>query len=258
MSSLFRKVNIGLVTPPAWFEAAIQEFPALVREDIGIQQMPVPIAEFGYRPGDFADAEAYVGEAARILAACECDVIGQVGTPFGWDHCPDEEAARARAGRLCRTAGVPVLTTVLAVLDAARSAGARRMVVAVPYYDPPVRDLWSEFLGVCGFEVVFAANLVDLGMEQDSNDYRIDFSYSLTDELLTTFITRCAAAAGGGDAVIVAGSACHTMRIAAELERVTGLSVIGADAALYRALMTHCDLTPAADYGSLFTGFQRD
>ncbi|KAA3634694.1 MAG: hypothetical protein DWQ08_00150, partial [Proteobacteria bacterium] len=105
MSTTWRKATIGLVTPPAWFEPAVQNFPTLVRESIGVQQMPVPIAEFSHQIGAFADAEAYVGEAARILAYCDCQVIGQIGTLFGFDGCATEAAARARAERFGATAG---------------------------------------------------------------------------------------------------------------------------------------------------------
>ncbi len=224
----------------------------MVRNPVRVQQTPVPIVDFGYRLGDFVDAEAYVGEACRIVAACECDVIGQVGTPFGWDGCVNEHGARARQERFARSAGVPVLTNTLAIVDALRALDARRITLAATYYDAPMRAGWSSFLGACGFEVLATASVVDQGLAGDTDDYMWDLTWSLTDDMVSRSIMACCETDPDADAVVVTGTAARTLALAGPAEERSGVAVVAADTALYWALMRHLALAPARRFSRLF------
>lgn len=41
--------TIGFITPPAWYEPAIAEFPTVVEEPVRVQQAPILLPDFDYR-----------------------------------------------------------------------------------------------------------------------------------------------------------------------------------------------------------------
>jgi maleate isomerase len=227
--------TVGFLTPPESFDPAVFEFPTLVDEPVRVQQCPTPLLGFEYRIRAVARVEAAVAAAARMLAEMGCDVIAQTGTPFAWAGTGSEEAAKARRARISAQAkGVPVVMAGLAIPEALRRLGVRRVALACTYYPDDWRDAWADFARTCGFEAVYARSLQDEGIVPSTADMA-DLGWSMTDDLTHAAVRAAADSAPEAEAIAVTGAGTRTVPLLAELEAEIGRPVVGADTALYWA-----------------------
>lgn len=222
---------VGFVTPPHYADPAPHEFPRTVAADVLTQQFPLPFPEFDWSLDTIGSRKTENGMvlAVRTLASLGCRAIGQAGTPFGWAGTRGEAGARRRLRRLQDAAGVPVVTTAAAILDALRALGARRVVLAATYYPEEWKPSWAAFVGSCGFEVAGAENLADLGLAAPDELWRL--GWAMPPRLVAEAVRR--AGRHGADAVVVTGTGNRTLGRIAELERLAGCPVVAADTVLY-------------------------
>lgn len=224
-------VMVGFVTPPHYADPAPYEFPRTIAAAVLTQQFPLPFPEFDWILEAIGRRKTENGMvlAVRTLASLGCRAIGQAGTPFGWVGTSGEAGARRRLRRLQEAAHVPVVTTAVAILDALRALGARRVALAATHYPEDWKRSWAGFVASSGFEVAAAENLADLGLVAPEELWRL--GWNMPRELLAEAVRR--AGRHGADAVVVTGTGNRTLGRIAELERLAGCPVVAADTVLY-------------------------
>ncbi|MEM9605107.1 MAG: hypothetical protein AAGA11_19750 [Pseudomonadota bacterium] len=243
---------IGFISPPAWFDPAVAEFPKVVAEAVRTQQAPLLLPDFDYRLDSIASVHGELALCAQSLRAIGCDVVAQVGSPFAWAGVANESEARARCAALTDAAGLPAVMTSLAIVDALRAHGSKRVAVNCSYYEGDWRDGFSAFLACCGFEVVHASTLEDQGLVTPPMSMA-ETGWSMTADLTRKSTHAVATAAPECDAIVVTGAGTRTLALLTELEAETGRPVIAADTALYWATARALGLTMRPAMGSLAT-----
>lgn len=234
MRSVQRPTTVGFITPPRWHDPAPHEFSHVCGVAVRTQQSILPLPDFDYRLETIGhvDTSAALAVQARLLASAECDLVVQVGTPFAWAGTTSEAEARARGEALEQAAGVPVIMTGLALIDALRALGARRPALACTYYDAAWRDGWAAFVARCGFEPAHVATMADQGLVQPG-DTLARYGFAMSEELAQASVERTATAAPEADAIVVTGTGTRTLWLAPVLERVLGRPIVGADTVGY-------------------------
>ena len=241
---------IGFVSAPNWFDPAPAEFSASVQESVLTQQAPLQLPEFDYRLQTIANAGPAMELSGRCMVASGCDLLAQVGSPFAWANAKDEAAARARAQRLSDAAGVPAIMTSLALVDALRASGARRIAINCTYYEPDWRDQFAAFMGFCGFDVLHCSTLVDQGLAPVGSTMA-DLGWNMAPELTCASVQAVARATPQADAQVVTGAGTRTLALLTDLEDIAGCPLIAADTALYWAIARALNLTLVSGMGRL-------
>ena len=229
-----RARKVGFISPPRWFDPAPAEFPTVCRAPVLTQQMPLPPPDFDYRLESIAGVESELTLATRTLAAGGCELVVQVGTPFAWAGTVSEADARMRCARIAATAGVPIIMTGLAIVDALRAIGAERPALACTYYDDDWRDAWASFVRTCGFEPVRAATMADQKLV-DRRDTLESYGFDMPEELARRSILRVAADAPEADVLVVTGAGVRTLTLIEPVEAESGRPLVAADTAAYWA-----------------------
>src|SRR5210317_486977 len=161
--------QVGFLSPPDWYDPSPTEFYHLCGGKVRVQQSVLAIADMDWSLEAIAASCEQQSIGARALASTGCDVIALVGTPFGWAGLHSVDAARARARNLSAAAGVAVVTTGVAIVDALQALGARRVGLACTYYSSAWKRAWSAFICASGFDA-HAHSFADDGiMPADSN-----------------------------------------------------------------------------------------
>ena len=145
-----------------------------------------------------------------------------------------------RLGRLTR--GIPVVSTGLALADALRALGVRRiMLVHPPWFDAGLADLGRGYLGAAGAEVLLSAAA---GLPSDQR--------AITPEGLHDWVA--AEAPPGAEAVVIGGNGFRAVGAVEALEATLGVPVVTANQALLWALLRAAGADPAAvrGHGRLF------
>jgi maleate cis-trans isomerase len=177
-----KKPTIGFVSAPAWFDPAPSEFAAVVEEDVRTQQAPLLLPEFDYRLESIASVQNELNLCARSLKAIGCDLVAQVGGPFGWACAGSESEARSRNEYMAKAANIPTVMTSLAIVDGLRSLGVKKVAVNYTYYETDWRDGFAAFLRMCGFGTIHVSTLSDQGLTESTAKME-DFGWSMTYEL---------------------------------------------------------------------------
>jgi maleate isomerase len=156
-----------------------------------------PVTEISLRPralGQFGDAP--MRSAARLLADARVDAICWNGTSAGWLGLDSD---RMLCAAIARDTGVPVVSSVLGLVEAFRLAGMRRYGLVTPYLD----EIQSRIVAT------FAAEGLECAAERHLRDPG-NFSFALVEpatlaqmarevgrtrpEVITTFCTNLWAA----------------------------------------------------------------
>ena len=242
--------TIGFITPPAWFEPAIAEFPTVIEESIRVQQAPLLLPEFDFQLNSIADPaiQSHLKLNARSLKAMGCELIAQVGTPFAWVGTHSEAEARDRCDAMQQATDVPCIMTALAIVDGLRALGANKVAINCPYYASDWRDSFSTFMVQCGFDVLKAANLHDLSLTEPGKQLK-DYYYLSQDLTIRSFLAS-AESAPDADAIVIPGTAVRTLPLLASLEEEIGKPIVAADTILYWAIAHHLGLTLKSSMGT--------
>lgn len=240
-----RKV-IGFITPPRYADPAPAYFPSVIDAPVLTQQSPLPLLDLAY---DHLSNVAWdqtseaLQLAARTLAAMGCDLIVQMGTPFGFAGALSEGEARERQAKLERAAGRPVVMTALALIDGLQALGVRRPALACTYYDATWRDAWMTFVRSCGFEVAYGATLEDERLVPATGSSLDVLGWRMTDELVEAALRAADEGDPEAEAVVVTGTGSPTLQRLAQLERIAGKPVLGADWLPFWAAARRLDLS---------------
>ena len=174
-------------------------------------------------------------EAAQDFAQAGADVVAQFGAPFSLVH---GAGARGVQASVSRAAGAPVALMGVAMLDALSELGARRVAVAGGYY---AAEDWAAMarsgLTAHGFDVVYQEDWIQQGVvgsveEQDRLAW--DHDPGPTCAHVRETARR---APDATDAIAVLGGGLRLQGLAEDLERETGLPIVGGDLALFWATL---------------------
>ena len=242
--------TIGFISAPAWFDPAPSEFSKVITEEVRTQQAPLLLPEFDYQLENIASVQNELNLCAQSLKAIGCDVVAQVGSPFAWAKATSEAEARSRNKAMMTAAHVPTLMTGLAIVDGLRRLGIKKVAVNCTYYEPDWREAFSQFLRLCGFDIIHVSTLSEQGLVASSAKME-DIGWSMTPELARKSIFFVAEASPEAEAIVVTGAGTRTLDILSDMEAQTKRPIIAADTILYWAIARELDLTLVPVMGSL-------
>ncbi len=227
--------TIGFISPPGWADPSPAEFQAVCTDQVLVQQCPLLLPGFDWRIDSIAVTEPELMVAARTLGDMGCDVVAKVGTPFAWAGLKSVVEARARRDRLTDAAGVPVVMSGIAIIDAFAALGADRVGLACTYYSDDWTKRWARYVQASGVEVLVAQNLAEQGLVPPHDD--ADRAYwAPTAKQISECVRRIAEIAPKAEAIAISGAGSRTLTLISALEAETGRRVIGSDTALYWAV----------------------
>ncbi|MBF8184757.1 maleate cis-trans isomerase [Nonomuraea sp. K274] len=236
-----RPTTVGLLYPGFGAE---DDFPQLERRLDGQVRLPLvhtPVGEDAHRVDALLDlgSPERLAEGARQLAGRDLDSVMWACTSgsfvFGWD------GAREQVNDVAKIVGLPVSSTSIAFVEAARALGLRRVAVAASY-PREVASHFVEFLRRGGVDVaslgshdiLTAAEVGTLGKERVAAMVR-------------------AGDVGDAEAVLVPDTAMHSLAWLDDLESAVGKPVLTANqVTVWEGLRIGGGSTRLAGLGSLF------
>ena len=175
---------------------------------------------------------ADVRQASRDLAAAGVDVVaygctaGSLVLPLDW-----------LTGRVAAEVATPVVATGPSLVLGLRALGVARIAVATPYHDA-LNAHEAEFFTACGFEVVAIYGLgIGAGGPQEYTQIA-----RLRPERIKAH--ALAAAAAGGEALVLSCTDLPTLGLHDALERLLGRPVVSSNQATLWAALKSAGLAP--------------
>ena len=227
------KHRLGIVAAPGWIDPNLPALERMFPGQLQMQQTIMPPAGFDYSFPAIARSEPYIIDAARLLAEAGCELIIQDGPGFGCLIGQTPDGARAAGDRISDACGVKVVLNIVAILDELERFGARRVAIAAPYYSPPWKAMFTDFLTQGGFRIEAFQTFVEQGLFPDQASVSARHYQFSEDEVLAS-LTRTRNAAPAAEALIVVGTGIRTSYWIERLERELGLPIAAADTSLYR------------------------
>ena len=118
---------------------------------------------------------------------------------------------------------------------------AGESAVACPYYSPPWKHGFVQFLKQQGLVFVAAQPFVEQGLF-DKQQQVTASNDGFSEDLVRTSVRRTRAAAPDAEAMLITGSGVRTLHWIEETEAELGLPLVSADGTLYRSVL--CQLGP--------------
>lgn len=184
-------------------------------------------------------SSAPVLAAANLIADAKVDVIAWNGTSASWLGFAHDEA-------LCRqitdSTGIRATSTILALNDAIRLLGVRRLALVTPYLSE-IQDRMIANYAAYGVDVVAERRLEDRG----------NFSFACyTPECVAKLM--CEVAAAEPDAIAVVCTNFRGTDLIEEVERQTGIIVLDSIAVTLWGTLRACGIPPSRieNWGRLF------
>ena len=156
--------TIGLISLSGWDDPTAQDLSHIFNDSIKVQTSMLAPIEGNPSLDSMAACEVLLGKAAIDLAKNGCDIVACVGTSLGWAGQPNTNAARLRAKRIARSAGVPLIMTGTAIIDMLGLLGSRRPALACTYHPSEWKTAWHHYVFNTGFDVTIAENFQDAGL----------------------------------------------------------------------------------------------
>lgn len=237
---------IGFISPPGWIDPSPAEFQRLCAGHVEVQQCPLSLPGFDWRIDSIAQTEPELLSAARTLGDMGCDLVANVGTPFSWAGLASIAEARARSERLAAVAGVPVVMSGVAIIDAIAALGVGRVALACTYYSEDWTQRWARFVAASDVDVVSAQNLAAQGLMPAHDPADRDY-WAPTAEQIAESVRAIASQAPEAQLIAISGAGSRTFGLIHALEAETGRHIIGTDSALYWAVARSVGIELKAD-----------
>lgn len=245
---------VGFVAPPASFDCSPQHFLSVAPDGVGVAQHICHAEGFVYGPDVPSESLTAMSTGVAALAASQIDVIAQVGAYWALPFTPDEPTARDLAAELAGRHNVKIVMVWLALIDALRHMGARRLVVTTGYYRPAWTAAAVALLEKCGFDIVWAGDIVDQGIVADQGAkeaIEAATRWDYPDDIVRRACVDAGRRAPDADAVVQTGSGMRPSVQAAAIEAEIGRPLISTDLALYWAILTAADIAARSGCGRL-------
>ncbi len=227
------KMAAGFISPPDWLDPTPDEFRALTKGAVAVQQTILDLPNFDYQMDSIAGCEPQLIRAAQQLAGAGCSIIAIPTIPFGFMGHRNISEARARLKRIREACGVECISAVAAIIEALESWQVKNVALACTYFPDEWRDSWCAFVAESGFDVLSAASLVDQGIRQPSVSGSIEYP---TPEEIAGSVSEMAGDCPAADVIVVTGSGARTLAITEELRASSGKRIVAADTGLYRMI----------------------
>lgn len=201
---------IGRVEPSMWYEgkdwaAMLPPGVDLVLTCLGVRRLVQEELEAAY---------AEILDRVGRLAHARVDVINLGGSPVVTSRGMaghEELLARARA-----ITEIPIITSLMAELDAFRALGAGRIAIAAPYPNEQT-ERRRRYLEELGFEVVAAEGL---GIETTDEIARLD------ETMVYRLVRKTIQTAPEAEAIYIPCGSFPVVHLIKEIEHDTGLPVV--------------------------------
>ena len=242
--------TVGFISPPGLFDISPGEFPRAVEEPVRTQQAPLRGKSSNIGLSHIRNLKEEVRDNGLLLKRMGCDVVAQVGSPVAWAGAASESEARDRCTELSEAIGAPLFMTGLAIVDALRAHGVRRVAACCGYYEDVWAAAFAGFLSLCGFTVLHASGLAeqDLGSEQCRFNER---HWCMDKDLTLRSVLSVVNAAPAAQAVVSTGAFTHAPHFMPQLEKEAGVPVVPGELALFWAVARFLGLTLKPGMGSL-------
>ena len=194
---------------------------------------------------DVARISDQVEAAAAMYAESRCDLLvcgitaGSIADGIGWDE--------ACAKKMESASGIPAITSGMAVLEALRALGAKKVAVMTPHSEQ-TNEAEKKFLEDNGFEVTNIRKM-DLTTITVNGKSRLA---SITEHALYQNCRKMDL--NGADVFLISCMELPTLEVVESLEAYTGVPVVTSQqATLWGALRHSCVGTKMPKLGKLFT-----
>ena len=235
-----KKRAVGFISSPGWLDPTPDEFRALTKGTVAVQQTFPDLPNFDYRTDSLIECEPQLIRAAQQLAGVGCSIIAVVGTPFGFVGYQNMDQARARLKRMQAACGVECLSSIAAIIETLDTWQVRKVALACTYYPQQWRDAWAAFVTNSGFEVLSSESLIDHGMMAHHEPHEIkDYP---APEQITGSALKMANDFPAADVIVINGSGSRTLAITDRLRDQSGKRILAADTALYSKLAKTLDI----------------
>ena len=207
--------KLGFLSPLAVIDNAAYEFYRVAPERVMMVSISVGLEEFSAR-----DVERAFGPLEQLTAQLverEVDVVIQSGVPL--PILIGREALQRVLARIEQVAKVPVTSTVLCVVNAAKALGIERIAVANKWSESMNQTL-AEFFADGGIQMVgtSARAMAPAEFVRMSSDASLNLAYQLGRAALEAHPTA--------DGLYIGGGAWLTLPVITELEAELGKPVI--------------------------------
>jgi maleate cis-trans isomerase len=222
----FPRRAIGVLSPLAGSDTMPYSFYRLLGPDYIVISTPLALASF--KPEDLDRAVAAIDDKLGHLVSRGADLILQSGTPLALSLGP--EALQRLLGRLRERSRLPVISSMLNAIAAARALGVKKIVAANKWNDTINRQL-AAFFAHGNIEVLASAADSQEPAHFQSADLRqgSELAYTLGRDALTR--------APQADALFIGGGAWLAEPAAERIEREFGKPVITSHNGAVRAIL---------------------
>lgn len=213
-----------------------------------------PGADYGPDVRDGERRLAHLEDGVAGLRDASVDVVAQFGGYSSLPYVPTLNAACNLEMSLSEKFSLSVLLNWVAIVDALRKVGARKISVATGYYRPAWTAASITFLESAGFEIVWAGDLIDQGLVPDQEakeEIEAATRWDYQDDIVRRACIEAANRAPECDAVCQTGAGMRTSYFAESVETETGKPLVATDIAIFWAVMRETGLTARPGHGQL-------
>ncbi|MEM7057420.1 MAG: hypothetical protein AAF557_07520 [Pseudomonadota bacterium] len=253
--------QVAFTAPPHDFDAAPTDFLKIAPEAVGVHGRMLHLTGYEHELKQRTDNFHLLEEYVECMANNGVDVCGQVGS--NWVHAGGKTPVDIKAflDRVTDTYETPLHMAGYCLVEGLRELGAEKIALNSVYYWPDWRDGIARFLRDAGFDLVLAANFVDLGFfetQEQCNDCTWIFPGDFAQASMERLLDR----SGDVDAIVVNGMPNfrradglpqRMMSREVELEAFTGTPIVSSDAALYWRIMKTLGIKPTRQQGRLLS-----
>lgn len=253
--------QVGFTGPPHDFDAAPSDFLRISPRSIGVHGRLLHLDLYEHQLGQRAQNFHLLEEFVQCMANAGADVVGQVGT--NWVHatgtnCDD---IRAYTQRLSETYETPFHMAGLCLVEALEHLGINSVALNSVYYWPDWRDGVARFLRSADLDLVYAGNMVDLGLYETQEEVNA-LTWIFPGDKAVESIRRTAERAPNAQAIVINGMPNwrgedgipeRTLHRVEEMEAAVGLPIISSDIALYWRIFKTLGIKPTEAPGRLLS-----
>lgn len=251
--------QVGFTAPPHDFDAAPSDFLRIAPRSVGAHGRLLHLDHYQHQLGQRAQNFHLLEEVVQCMANAGADVVGQVGT--NWVHATGTDCADIRkyTARLSETYETPFHMAGLCLVEALEHLNIQKVALNSVYYWPDWRDGVARFLRSADLDLVYAGNMVDLGLYKTQQEVN-DLIWIFPGDAAVESVKRTAENAPGAEAILINGMpnwrnadgvperCLHRVQ---EMEDAVGIPVIASDFALYWRIFKTLGVKPMEAPGRL-------
>ena len=240
-------MQVGFVSPPAYFDPAPMDFLTLCPAEVGVQSRLLHVPDYGFTLPERVRHMPLLDEAVACMAAAGADVVAQSGTNWSFAGGATARDCEAYCRRMGDLHGLTMHMTGLSIVEGLRALDAERIAVNTTYAWPDWSAAIVAFLSGAGFDVLHVAGFADI--DGGAGAGATEWAFPL--ELARRSVTRVAEAAPGADAIVFSGVPNFTdgtkplvrmQALAAGIEDEIGQPIVSSDLAIFWRVMDTLNL----------------